>query len=639
MPTASTNRADAGAGTPPGRGMRIENSTQTALQNARRLLRTHGLDAEAGQILERLASADAGTHSIVVVGEVGRGKSTIVNALLGQPDLSPVGYGETTGAYISFVPPTDELPAGSAHLEFPDGHTTAIELERVRDWVTVDGEALATADGDAPIGAVVAAASELLPGVAIVDTPGSGGLNPAHARLALGRAQKASVLLLVTDAGGRLTRPALDFLLACASHVESAVIVMSKTDKNPRAWREIRDENRAILREVSPRFAEAPIVGVSGFRALQALVEEDAEERERLIASSNIDELASVLRARLSKSDQIPAANALRQTQSLLGLVVKKLERELLATSGSAQSIKDLTAEVARIEALETQQSRWRLDFDRDFGDLRTDVAGEIVRRTDALTAEWEHNLSAKRWGINARTAQEMRVEMCAGVAAIDEDVRELISTRLREAIERMFSTAQLGNYSAAFWEPTASTPRASAVRYALWKDDGGDLDLSVLFQGVMGANLASTGASALAGGAAAAAGLTVASFLGPMMVPIALLGGGSMVAIGLFTRKAHRNKSNLRSFLLQTCSNLRTDLVEEFNTRLRHIKPEIVLNFERDLATALRELRENVKTAKLQATSSAQARNDRLKALQHESGLVLEQLTASDKEISRLLG
>ncbi len=49
-------------------------------------------------------------------------------------------------------------------------------------------------------------------GITLVDTPGVGGLNAAHAAATLAFLPSADALIFVTDASAELSRPELDFL-------------------------------------------------------------------------------------------------------------------------------------------------------------------------------------------------------------------------------------------------------------------------------------------------------------------------------------------------------------------------------------------------------------------------------------------
>ena len=80
-----------------------------AVRDALAHLRTADPDAAAD--LAELRRAHLRRPSVVVVGETKRGKSSLINALLGVPGLSPVDEAVATTAYLRFSPG----PPGAAH--------------------------------------------------------------------------------------------------------------------------------------------------------------------------------------------------------------------------------------------------------------------------------------------------------------------------------------------------------------------------------------------------------------------------------------------------------------------------------------------------------------------------------------------
>ena len=125
---------------------------------------------------------------ITVIGEVKRGKSSLVNCLLGGRDLSPVDVDIATSAFLRFVPADGERQDGAASLVFAGSRRRDVQLSELGDWVTENGSRVTDPEVDAlPVGAEIAVAGEFLPGTVLVDTPGVGGLNPSHLRLATER--------------------------------------------------------------------------------------------------------------------------------------------------------------------------------------------------------------------------------------------------------------------------------------------------------------------------------------------------------------------------------------------------------------------------------------------------------------------
>jgi hypothetical protein len=105
-------------------------------------LRSAGDWLRAGDSPQDRAAADrlaadpprAATPRAVIIGETNRGKSSLVNALLGTPGLSPVDAGVATSTYLLFR--HGEQPG--AVVRFGGGFADiTIPPEQLADWATL----------------------------------------------------------------------------------------------------------------------------------------------------------------------------------------------------------------------------------------------------------------------------------------------------------------------------------------------------------------------------------------------------------------------------------------------------------------------------------------------------------------------
>src|SRR3954471_19732576 len=135
----------------------------------------YGREDLAGRLLAaRRTLVDPGIH-IVVAGEFKKGKSSLVNALLGAT-VCPVDDDVATAVptYIRYGPQVEAelLLNGETVRREP------IPVEEVRRHVVLEGE---TADPGQVAGVEVRIPRNLLSsGLVVVDTPGVGGLGSAH---------------------------------------------------------------------------------------------------------------------------------------------------------------------------------------------------------------------------------------------------------------------------------------------------------------------------------------------------------------------------------------------------------------------------------------------------------------------------
>ena len=136
------------------------------------------VDARAAAEVDEVTRWQPDKPVAVVVGETKRGKSSLVNALLGMPGLSPVDAQVATTAYLEFA----WAEQASVRAWQPGAaDPMLLGVGDLRNW--------ATRLGTMPPGMVpprrmlVGHPSALLKHMSVVDTPGTGGLDPDHAQM------------------------------------------------------------------------------------------------------------------------------------------------------------------------------------------------------------------------------------------------------------------------------------------------------------------------------------------------------------------------------------------------------------------------------------------------------------------------
>jgi GTPase Era involved in 16S rRNA processing len=191
----------------------------------------------------RIPKLEAERFHLVVLGEFNHGKSTFVNALLGQ-DVLPTGITPTT-ASINHVVYAD---TPRAHVKLLSGSETQIDPSQLKDWVTVAG-------GHANDVAFVELGfpSDLLKNnVVLVDTPGVNDLNEQRAEVTYGYVPRADAVVFLLDAGQALKDSEREFLRSrvLESARDRLIFVLGKMDiLSP-------DERSAVLEYVKKGLAQ-----------------------------------------------------------------------------------------------------------------------------------------------------------------------------------------------------------------------------------------------------------------------------------------------------------------------------------------------------------------------------------------------
>ena len=401
---------------------RINGGLKNALRLACETLTATGLADVADCALAQL-SAPRGNLSVVVAGELNRGKSSLVNALLAHPDASPVGADIAPWAFVRFVSPEDSTAQDFSRLLFGSA-ARSISPADLPDWLTVGGRHVCDPAVDQlPIGAEVAIGCPFLPQIALVDTPAVGSLSREKLRLATTAVTEARVLLMACDVTAPPSAAELGFLREAGGDFDAVVIAITKIDKNPRRWRTIIAENRRLLRKHAPGFAGAAMIGVSSRVALAALKTDTTKGRRSALRASGIAELVGHLREISAAADTVRAVNGLQIARTGLDRVVAQVLARRSAMTAGAGAADQLAA---RKRAL---RQRWGGDWGHELR-RETETARDCVRRMlfgelNALEARWTAILDNTRIEQLTNAPQllvaELTVELQALLTEVDE--------------------------------------------------------------------------------------------------------------------------------------------------------------------------------------------------------------------------
>ncbi len=191
----------------------------------------------------RIPKLESERFHLVVLGEFNHGKSTFVNALLGQ-DVLPVGITPTTASinHVIYAPTT------TARAVLLGGESRPLEPSQLKEWVTVAG---GRADEVAYV--ELGYPSDLLKNnVVLVDTPGVNDLNEQRAEVTYGYVPRADAVVFLLDAGQALKDSEREFLRSrvLESARDRLIFVLGKMDMlSP-------DERTAVLEYVKNGLAQ-----------------------------------------------------------------------------------------------------------------------------------------------------------------------------------------------------------------------------------------------------------------------------------------------------------------------------------------------------------------------------------------------
>ena len=232
-----------------------------------RVLRTLGRDDLVGRATAAGARLHRPSTIVCVVGEFKQGKSSLVNGLLGA-DVCPVDDDLATSA-ITLVRYGETSSAIVRRREGDQAVADQIPVADLGGWVSERGNP--GNEKQVERVEITAPSAILRQGLALVDTPGMGGLGAGHAAATLAFLPFADGLILVSDASAELSAPEVEFLQRAVELCPTVLFAQTKTDLYP-AWERIVEINKGHLARAG---IDIPVVAVSNTLRSEALARRD----------------------------------------------------------------------------------------------------------------------------------------------------------------------------------------------------------------------------------------------------------------------------------------------------------------------------------------------------------------------------
>ena len=239
-------------------------------------------EQEIRGLLARLA---AGRFQLAVAGQFSRGKTTLMNALLGGSYLPmgavPMTSGVTTVQYGAVARALVRSRASSLPVEVP-----VTEVARFVAQASADRTRMQVASVEVEIPAEI-----LRLGFQFVDTPGVRSAITANTAATRRYLPEADAVIFVTGFDSPLTEAEADFLAAAAAHAGKLFLVINKRDlvTVPEATHVTAYVRQWAHENLGP--AELPVFGISALHALEAATGTDPAK----LAASGIEPFRDAL--------------------------------------------------------------------------------------------------------------------------------------------------------------------------------------------------------------------------------------------------------------------------------------------------------------------------------------------------------
>jgi len=421
---------------------------QEALEALELVAREQGLNDIAAEAREASAALASRRFNVAVMGQFKRGKSTLINALLGREilpaDVAPITTAITVVEYGS--------PERVA-VRFEDGREEEIGVGQLRLFASEEenpgnrkGVRVVRIELPAPL---------LASGMRLVDTPGVGSIFESNSEVTRSFLPRVDVAAVVLGSDPPISGEELGLVRSAARIVGSMYFVLNKSDLVPERTR-VKAEafTRAALRDA---LGDTPLRFVHA-SALTALRIGSDPGVAKLI--HNLSELAAASGGKLARASAARAARhfAARLLQELdleraaLISPVEDIDRRIAAFVTAMGDLDELAiAALARSKgALSYDRRQWETRREMFLEDARRGVSGALDQKVGELertrrrqirevvrdVARVHTRLSVERWHGFARA--ELRKVREYWVREASCEINRLIE-RVAEAASKAF--------------------------------------------------------------------------------------------------------------------------------------------------------------------------------------------------------
>jgi predicted GTPase len=333
------------------------------------VLKKRGSESHFRRCEELMVKLAEDRFTLAVVGQFKRGKSSLMNAIIGR-ELLPTGVLPLTSAItiLRFGAP-ERVIVHREDSQFPE----SVPVSALPSYVTERGNPANRRRVKAAI--VEVPLPFLRRGLEFVDTPGVGSAIEANSATTYRFLPECDAVIFVTSVDSPFTEAELDFLDAIGEHVRKIFFVVNKTDLLPdqrerdEVFKFVESELRAKMKT-----AQIRIFPVSSLLALTKIRSADGEGA----ASSGLEEFQAALARFLAREKADVFLTA------IIDKAVHLLDEEshVIELYRRAREMPEATVR----ERLNSVKSKWRqLASDRQkvFEQLR-DAIGEAARESSA---------------------------------------------------------------------------------------------------------------------------------------------------------------------------------------------------------------------------------------------------------------
>ncbi len=416
-----------------------KNTVLKCLTDGKDFLVANGYEHEAEMIQQQIHNVQNGEFSIVLVGEFSAGKSTFLNALMGEKILP--SYSDETTATVNLLQHKSKAEHGeSGCVYYHDGTTKEIQnadLETISRYVTTRSDSEKVAQ-DIKHLTLYLDSKFLENNVTLVDSPGLNGVADGHREITMEQIEKSSASIFLFNAQQPGKRSDFDFLSDLRKRVNSIIFVLNKIDNIKQHEGETVESVIEKLKENYKNFYNETTIPeiwpISAYSALDArnstpldpsMKPYTAEHKEALEKASRMKEFEDRLWKFLTQGEK---------AKSLLSAPIQQLISQLSDVKERIKAEQDVLT--GQIDTSEIEAQKLSLEQQREA--LKETLA---ARRRD-LTEELKVAVSETKEYVNAeteylRTSYLKKLDNWQDIDEIEPDrIQSDISRRLAKIAE-----------------------------------------------------------------------------------------------------------------------------------------------------------------------------------------------------------
>ena len=388
------------------------------------------------------------SYDVVVCGEVKKGKSSLLNAIIGQ-NILPVDTDVATSQVFRISNSEKE----SFSLVFTDGTTRPIEREQL---ATFGSQVIVNQNGGVNLGnrilshIQVNVPVQFLPAhVNLVDTPGLGAVYKSHEWLTQNYVKRAAAVLFVFEASQpmvELERTFINKVLDITPHV---MFVMTKIDTVVSSvWTaQLNRIEESLATIFAERELPAPTVFPISSRALMNAAEEDEEDFRMVNIRDSMfpavkDELMSMIVRTMAMSH---TSIALYESQGQILNTKTVITNLLKAAAEEGQHLDQQFKENKLAKQQELQKewgenSRQTNDIANEISQICNIVSNRVIQIFRPTSPIREHYVSQ----IDAITSMDEVREMCNNMpSAVANDIAQQWESIMCDAVDEVSAILQ----------------------------------------------------------------------------------------------------------------------------------------------------------------------------------------------------